>query len=475
MTVWGAITIVGYLITLLLLPIVFLQRKPHPESTLAWIMVIILLPYIGGLMFLIFGINRVARRTVGKEASNRHIQSHLPELMQYQLIPGEGVSPQLQRLMRLADRVARTRPSFANRIEVLADTNRTFGLIEQAIRSAKRSINLEYYIWQPDKTGHHLRDLIIEKAREGVAVRFLYDGIGSLYLGRKFLQPMRDAGIEVAAFLPGATLRERWSINLRNHRKIAIIDGQIGFTGGVNIGDEYRGRNPALGFWRDTHLRMNGPSVLQLQQVFAEDWFFATGQELTHPEWYPAPHESGAEIAQVIPGGPDGQDDVFHPLFFAAINEANEQITLSASYFVPTPALLTALCVAAYRGVRVRLMLAGTRAYRWTLFAGRASYEQLLESGCEIYEYERGLFHSKSMTVDGIWSMVGSPNFDARSLFLNFEVAVVMYGPKVALQLEEQFREDVQYARKFELERWRKRAIRHKLEEQFMRLFSPIL
>jgi len=476
MSTWGlTVTLTGYLLTLLLVPIVFLQTKKQPESKLAWIMAIILLPFVGGVLFVVFGINRVARRTARKVAANEHIDKRLPELSQYQLIPGEGYSPQIQRLIRLADRVADSRPSFGNRVEVLGDTNRTFGLIEQAILSAQHSIHLEYYIWQPDNTGTRLRDLLIARAREGIKVRFLFDGIGSLYLGKKFLRPMQAAGISVATFLPGPSLLERWSVNLRNHRKIVIIDGQIGFTGGVNVGDEYRGRNRWFGYWRDAHLRLAGPVVLQLQRVFAEDWYFATGEALTGSEWYPLPVEAGDQVAQSVSGGPDAKDDVFHPLFFAALNEANEQILLTSSYFVPPPALLAALETAAYRGVRVRLMLSGNRGYPWTYHAGRACYEALLDSGVEIYEYERGLLHSKTLAIDNVWSMVGTPNFDARSLYLNFEVAVIMFGPKVADQLQELFEEDVKDARRIDPATWGDRPLRAKLTEQFMRLFSPVL
>lgn len=472
---WGSLTLLGYLLTLLLVPWVFLQRKKQPVATLAWIMAIVDLPYVGGLLFLIFGINRVARRVAHKQSSNLQIGRQIPGLSQYQLIPGEGMNPQTQRLMRLAAHTTTTRPCFGNRIEIVVDTHRTLGLIEQAILNAKHSVHLEYYIWRPDRTGRRLRDLLIRKAQEGVAVRLLYDGIGSMYIGRKFLKLMRDAGIEVASFLPGSTLRERWSINLRNHRKIVIVDGQIGFTGGMNIGDEYLGRNAAIGYWRDTNLRLAGPAVLQLQQVFAEDWYFATGQPLTSREWYPHPVEAGEHIAQVIAGGPDNEAAVLHSLFFAAINEAHERITLATSYFVPTPALQTALETAACRGVRVRLLLQGRGAHAFMVTAARAHYASLLESGVEIHEYEAGLLHSKTLTIDGNWSVVGTPNFDTRSLYLNFEVAVVVYGAKAATQLEEQFEHDLTRSHRIDPATWPQRSARQKVTEQFLRLFSPVL
>ncbi len=472
---WYGVTLGGYLLTLLLTPWVFLQKKPHPESTLAWIMAIILLPYLGSLLFLIFGINRVARRAARKQAANRRLGGVLPGLSQYQLIPGEEPSPQLQRLMRLTDRLQIDRPCYGNQVEVLVDTNRALGLIEQAILSAQHSVNLEYYIWQPDRTGRKLRDLLIDRAKQGVQIRFLYDGIGSLWLGRRFLAPMRAAGIRVASFLPGPTFRERWSINLRSHRKIVIVDGKTGFTGGMNIGDEYIGKNRYLGYWRDTHLCLGGPVVLQLQQVFAEDWFFATSEMLSHAEWYPPPQELGDQLAHVVAGGPDQDTDVFHTLLFAALNEAVERITITTGYFIPTPALQTALETAAARGVQVRLLLPAHGGHRWMVTAGRSFYDQLLEAGIEIYEYQHRALHAKTVTIDGLWSLVGTPNFDTRSLRLNFEVAVILYGPKPAERLENNFTADLKHAQRIEPATWSQRSSGKRLAEQFLRLFSPVL
>jgi cardiolipin synthase A/B len=474
-TFWAYLFVEGYVLTLLLVPFVLLQKRKASVSKLAWIMGIVALPYFGTLLFVVFGINRVERRAAIRQAARRQLGEMLPAVGQYEILPGETFDPQLQGLIRLADRVTPTQLCFGNTVEIVSDTNRTLGLIEQAILSAKESIHLEYYIWQPDRTGRRVRDLLIRKAQEGVRIRFLFDGIGSLSTGRKFLKPMLDAGIEVASALPGASFRERWSINLRNHRKIVIVDGCVGFTGGMNIGDEYIGRNKQLGFWRDTHLRLTGPLVLQLQQVFAEDWFFATGYPLTGADLFPSPTEAGDQIAQVVAGGPDGDSDVFHSIYFTAISEARRQITLATSYFIPTPALLTALEAAAYRGVRVRLMVPATGDHQWMVTAGRGYYEPLLECGVELYEYQRGLLHSKTLSIDGKWSLVGTSNFDSRSLLLNFEVGVILLGPRPAQQLEDQFEEDLQHAMRIDLAKFRQRPLRQRITEELLKLFAPVL
>ncbi len=444
---------VGYLMQLGLIPMLMLNRRKHPSSMTAWLMAMLSLPILGGVLFLIFGINRVERKTQRKAHASRAIGRGLPELSQYQYIPDAMLSKQQLELMRLANRVAETVPTTGNRIEILSDTNKTFGLIEEAVLSAKDHLHLEYYIWQPDETGTQLRDLLIQKAREGVKVRFLYDNVGSMRLGKKFLKPMRDAGITVAAFLPGVNWY-RWSINMRSHRKIVIVDGKTGFTGGMNIGNEYLGKDPKLGYWRDTHLRMFGPCVLQLQQIFAEDWYYATKEELTDPQYYSSTDEAGPITAQVLAGEPAGDVAVFHQIMFAAINNAERNITLATSYFVPTEPLAAALESAAYRGVKVRLLVSKHSAHMTTIWAAQSSYESLLRAGAEIHEYERGLLHSKTLTIDGCWSLVGSPNFDARSLLLNFEVGVVMYDTKAAHHLEQDFEEDIQYANELNLAKW---------------------
>jgi cardiolipin synthase A/B len=467
--------LVGYLVTLLLIRWVVLTKRRNTASSVAWILAIILLPYLGGILYLFFGINRVDRRTRQRAAIERDIDQQLPSLDEYGLDLQLRLNEQQAGLARLVQSGCGTKPTDCNTVEVIADTNVALRRIEEAIMDARESIHLEYYIWRADKTGIRVRDMLIERARAGVSVRFLYDGIGSLFLGRRFLRPMRDAGILVAPFLPGATFRERWSLNLRSHRKIVVVDGTIGFTGGMNIGDEYLGRNKQLGYWRDTHLKLSGPSVLQLQRVFAEDWYYATSEELTQPERFPDPTCGGDVVAQIVSGGPIGEMRTFHALMFTAINEARERIALATSYFVPTDALQMALETAARRGVHVRLLLAGRSAHTWTVLAGRAFYESLMQAGVEIHEYRRGILHSKTITIDGNWSLIGTANFDSRSMLLNFEVGVAVYDPRIAAALEHQYQEDIQHAKQIRLDYWERRSSSMVFLENLCRLFAPVM
>lgn len=473
-TLIAVLTVIGYLLTLMLLPVVLLTRKREPVATVAWIMAIATMPYVGAFLFVVFGINRVGRRVAGRRAALRNASLTVPPLAgHYHVFAGRLTDVQHD-LLRLAERVSATRATVGNRVRLLIDARQTFTDIAAAIEAARTSIHLEYYIWQPDRLGTALRDLLISKAKRGVQVRFLYDAIGSSRLTRRFLQPMRDAGIRVATFVPGQSFRERWSLNLRSHRKIVIVDGLIGFTGGMNVGDEYLGRDPYFGQWRDTHLALQGPTVLQLQEVFAIDWLYATGEDLP-PECYPPPPEDGHVHAQVLADGPDDEDSVFHSVMFAAINRAERQVTLATSYFVPPPPLVSALETAALRGARTRVLLSGPKTYWATRNAARSYYDSLLKAGVEIYEYQAGQFHPKTLTVDGCWSLVGTPNFDSRSLYLNFEVGAALYDQGLAEQLEHHFDQDVAQARRIELAEWSQRSTWSRVKENLCRMFSPVL
>jgi len=479
LTAWQTVvyfaTALGYVMTLWLLPVVWLTKKRSPVSTVAWIMAIVTMPCLGGVLFLLFGIERVQRRVRGRQAAFATLAQSLPQLAAQHLLPKDHLTPTQRSLLNLVERIAHTPATAGNRVQLYTETPAAFQGIQTALEAAQRSIHLEYYIWQPDRIGTKLRDLLIEKARHGVTVRFLYDSLGSMNLTKRFLRPMRDAGIQVATFVPGQTFRERWSFNLRSHRKIVVIDGEIGFTGGMNVGDEYLGQSPHFGYWRDTHARLDGPTVLQLQEVFATDWFYATGENLNGPEFFPAPRESGRVDAQVLASGPDDPESMFHTLMFGAINQAQSRLTVSTSYFVPTPPLSSALEAAAYRGVRTRVLVSGPVTYWVTYHACRSFYDELLRAGVEIYEYRRGQQHSKVLTVDGEWSLVGTPNFDARSVFLNFEVAVALYDAGLTEQLEACFDADLLDAVRIDPEQWQQRHTWERIKENGCRMFAPVL
>lgn len=465
----------GHMLLVIVAGSLLLRHQRAPVSAVAWLMSIVFLPYLGAVLFWFFGMNRVKRRQrtwwkLRKRKDRRRDDRSRPDC----------VPPDLNRLQRRLSELTHNAGGYGatcgNQVRLLPESKDAFEAIERAIRGARSQVHVQYYIYRPDRIGTRIRDALIAKAREGVKVRFMYDGIGSWGLNRRFLKPMLDAGIEVCAFLPGRSFRERWSINLRNHRKLVIVDDQVAFTGGLNVGDEYLGRNPAWGYWRDTQLALSGPVVRQLIDVFKEDWYCAMDQEI--PDAPASGDGDGSQervVAQMIADGPDLDVRPLRMVLLSAILEAEESITLSTGYFVPTPSLQEALCTAAARGVRVRILVAGPSTYWYTLWAGRSYYKELLDRGAEIYEYRKGLFHAKVLTVDGCWSLVGTPNFDVRSLDLNFEVAVAFSNARIAAELEDQFATDVEHSWRIDPRQWAERSTWRIRGENFCRLFGPLL
>jgi cardiolipin synthase len=474
-TVLGVGTFLGYALTWLLIPVVLLTKKRWPASTVAWLMAILMLPYLGAIGFLVFGIDRMSKRVRRRREQVAAILRLASAVPVAHATLNHTLSEPQRRLIKLAKDLARTTLTDGNRLQVYHQAGPAFEAIEAAIRDARHSIHLEYYIFQPDHVGTRIRDLLIARAKQGVRVRFLYDSVGSLRLSRGFVRPMREAGIEVRPFLPGRGFWERWSINFRSHRKIVVVDGRVGFTGGMNIGDEYLGLSRAFGAWRDCHLRIEGPMTLQLQDVFLTDWFSATGEELFDDAFFPTPHEPGRVAGQIVAGGPDCDPNVFHTLMFAALGEARRTIHLATSYFVPTPSLCEALIAAALRGVRVRIMLTSPVTYWVSYHATRSFFDELLAAGVELYEYIPGQQHAKTLTIDGEWALVGTPNFDPRSVFLNFEVAAVCYDDGVIDQLDHAFDRDLAETKRIEPVAWSRRSNWQRVKENACRMFVPVL
>ena len=462
----------------LLIRWVLLSPGRQPPAAVAWILTILFVPFVGAIAFLFFGVDRISKRRSERLSSVSSLTDKDDQIESQTAVDVRDWSPRGQRSVQAIETLCDTRPTSGNRFEILHNTHRTLGLITQAIERAEHHVHLEYYIWEPDRAGRELRDVLIAKANEGVTVRFLYDSFGSFFLKQRFLRPMVQAGISVRTFLPGQTFRERWSINNRSHRKIVVVDGKVGFTGGMNIGDEYLGRIKRSGHWRDTHLKVEGAVVHQMQQVFREDWFHASSESLEREIYFPSPQRfEPSRIAQVIAGGPDRDPRPLHQIFFTAINEAEQSVHLTTGYFIPTDSLAMSLAAAAIRGVDVNILVPGRTPHLMpmTIWAGRSYYDKLLAAGCKIWEYTAGTLHAKTLAVDSLWATVGSANFDARSTLLNFEVGCVMYGPEAAENLERQFAIDITQADAITEQDRAKQTPRARVLENASRLFAPIL
>jgi cardiolipin synthase len=326
-----------------------------------------------------------------------------------------------------------------------------------------------------DGTGQRVVDLLTEKARQGVQVRLLYDAVARFRLRRRMLRPLREAGARIDTFLPVTLAPFQFRVNLRNHRKITVIDGKAGFTGGMNIGDEYLGKNAYFGYWRDTFLKLEGPAVAGLQRIFAQDWDFASGEALNGDAYFPDPVPAGEHTVQVIESGPDQEVNSIRQVYIAAILAAGERVWIASPYFVPDVGLLDALRLARYRGVDVRLLTLLKPDHYLPFYASHYYFEDMLKVGAKVYQYAKGMMHSKMLLIDGQWGMVGSANLDNRSLHLNFEAACLLHSPELVAELENAYRHDLRDAVRLDEQKFAERRFLARLAENACRLLSPTL
>jgi len=474
-----AIVVGGYLLAIYVIVRVILQRK-DPSASLAWMLGVLLLPYLGVVAYMLFGRHRLKRQVKRRRARAEAIEPHLAKLSEgiEELTPFEApahlTKPQEWEMVRLTDRIGARPPTCGNKVQLFINADSAYLSMERALKKAERQINFQFYIFETDDTGKRFRDLLCEKAREGVEVRVLTDGVGSFGVA-DFMEPLLEAGGQFVEFLPVRISRNLHRTNLRNHRKIVIIDGKIAFTGGINIGDEYTGRKKKVGPWRDTHLRLEGPTVYHLQEVFAEDWHFATGHDPVTDDWFPDQEAVGDATVQIVASGPDTDTQPIHLIFFAAITGARKRVWLTTPYFVPDLAVRVALQSAALRGIDVRLLLPFHSDMRLVLHAGRSYYDELLEAGVRIFEYSDGILHAKTMVVDDTWATVGSSNMDIRSFSLNFEVNAAIYGPEFANELGKVFLKDLQKAQEITQAELLGHSVWRKIVQNLARMLSPLL
>mgnify|MGYP002622826358 CR=1 FL=1 len=475
---WTGIAFV-YQLLIVWFVLTLLRRPREPKGMLAWILALILLPVLGPLLFIVFGEPRKRRHRRRRKKRLRRLREQLtPADKSLARTPAPDVETlrmELQTLSRLGQRLGAYSAVGGNDAKVYQDAEQTFLALQLAMEAAESHIHMEYYIWQPDDTGQAVRDLLIAKAKQGVACRVLLDYIGCFHMSRSFIQPMRDAGVEVAFAMPYVPLRGISRMNFRNHRKIVVIDGKVGFTGSQNIGDEYAGRPTALGKWRDTHMKLAGPVVRQLQDVFVSDWHYTTKQQLSGVACFPPIDEQGEHIVQVVPSGPDQREPVMHQLLFAAVSAARRSVCVITPYFVPDQAMLMALQSASYRGARVRLIVPSCSDHRLVLWAGRSYYEDLSLAGIEIYEHDSVMLHSKVLIIDREWALVGSANMDQRSFLINYELTSVLYSKSLAGELYQDFEQVRSQCRQVTAREIHNRSFLESVLLGTARLTSPIL
>jgi cardiolipin synthase len=462
------LTVGGFLLAFFLVARL-LAEKRQPGNTFAWLLVIVLVPYLGVPLYLLFGGRKLQRLIAHKSRIAPSLDGSTPPF---------DLTGQLLPTVQTINASGTCPPTAGNRVHLVANGEEMFTTLVQQIREAKYSIHITTFILGRDDTGRRLVKLLATRAREGIKVRLLLDAVGCVFTSRGFVQPIRDAGGEVARFLPVIPLPFRSSANLRNHRKIAVFDQHTAIVGGHNLAREYMGSAPWRKRWRDFGAIISGPAAALLNEVFLADWSFASGRSLNelHKEIMPeARRPEGVSAMQVVVSGPDVVGDPLYEGIISMIQEAHSNIWIVTPYFIPDEVLFRSLMVKARAGVEVVLIVPARSNHPVTDYARRHYIRELKKAGACIMEYGPGMMHSKAIIVDDRMGMLGSANFDLRSLFVNFEVGVLLYTPSDVVAMKAWARDLLSFCREPKKEKRRRSRLVGSVLEDLSRLLAPLL
>lgn len=471
---WQFLLAVGEVIALLggMTHLVLRQRDARAASF--WAVIIIFVPLLGALFYCVFGINRI-RRSGKKYRGGGTWKSEVNRVVPPNPWEKHPELPELRRLATTLSRISRYEFALGNKVGLLRSGDEAMPAMIEAIRASRRTLSLSSYIFEANGIGAKFVDELVAAKARGVEVRVLVDGAGTRYSRPSITRVLRSRGVTVAKFMPSRFIVRLLSLNLRNHRKILVADGTIGFTGGMNIrpGNMLKENPPSP--VRDMHFRVEGPVVRQLQRAFAEDWAFCTGEVLQGEEWYPEVRPAGEIAAVGIPDGPDEDIEVMPKAIFAAINAARREIRVLTPYFLPDEKIQWALDLAALRGVNVMIITPRHNNIPPVRWASRTIYPELLARGVRIFE-NGGLFdHTKFMTVDGLWSLIGSTNWDPRSLRLNFEFNLACFDEKLAGELNAEFQRRLENSTEATREDLAAASLGERVRDGIARMFTPFL
>lgn len=460
-----------YVLSVITVIAVILGENRNPLKSLAWVTVLILLPAVGLVLYFFFGRSVKNKRMISRRNKRklRRRERFAPARKAMETLPEPSHS-----IARLATGLTGSVFYTDNNLEFFSDGPTKFAALKADLMSARSSILLQYYIFEDDRIGNEIAEILIAKAREGVKVRVIYDHVGSLKVSRKFFRRMTEAGVQVFPFFRVTFPILSSRINWRNHRKLTVIDGRIGYIGGMNIADRYVDGGKNFDLWRDLHARLTGPAVMSLAHSFAVDWNFM-GNDLIPEE--PADVSvagSGAGVQTITSGPMSHWNNVAH-VFLRAIGSARERVFIQTPYFLPTESLIKALQSAALSGVDVRVMIPRRSDSRLLVLASRSYVSECLRAGIKFYFFEPGMLHSKLLIVDHDFASMGSTNFDFRSFEHNFEANLLIYSSKANAELTEIFKADLRESTRVLPAEWKKRSRSQRAIESVVRLLSPIL
>lgn len=465
-----------YIYIIISIIVVILLENRNPAKSLIWVLVLIFLPIVGIIFYAFVGQNFRRKKIVSKKSLHR-LNVHTDfDYYRGRKQEKDSLPLEIKHTIKLLENCAEAPVYGQSKIDVFTSGKDTFDAIFADIESAKEHIHVEFYIVEPDELGFRFRDLLIKKANEGVRVRFIYDYLGGFGLKKKFLQPLRAAGIFVHAFMPAIPYISLSKVNYRNHRKLVVVDGRVGYTGGMNVADRYIKGN-RRGLWRDTQVRFEGAAVHGLQNAFLIDWFFVSQKLISDSKYYPKPKVFSdlQNLVQIVSSGPDTDFENVMQGVVSIMNSARKYIYIHTPYFLPTESILSALQIASLGDVDVRLMLPEKSDTHLAQMATRSYLLQMLEAGVRVFFYKKAFLHSKAIVVDDLVSTVGTSNMDFRSYEQNFELNAFVYDEKTAKTLREAFENDLKQCREVTLDGWKRRKKKERLKDSIARLFSPLL
>jgi len=461
--------------------LIFFERR-NPAQTLAWLLILLALPVIGFALYFFFGNNFRKRRFFKKMKMDEGpigceelVESQKERVKEKVLFCYDRDTYIKHKLINLLLNNSKSPFTSNNKSEVFNCGEDAFASKIEAMENAEHHIHLEYFIVRDDNLGNKIKDILIKKAKQGIEVRFIYDGFGGLGLSKKYLKDLKDAGVEVKVFLPIRVPFFSSEFNYRNHRKILVVDGTIGYLGGLNIGDEYINRNPKFPFWRDSHFKIQGEAVYMLQNIFFRTWRFLAGDIPEGKEYFPKQGKVGHELIQVVPSGPDYAWESIQQAYFSIITSAKDNIYVTTPYLIPDESILTALKTAALSGIDVKIIVPGIPDKKFVYYATCSYFEELLEAGVRIFKYNKGFIHAKLLTVDEVIASIGTANFDNRSFLYNFEVNAFCFHPPTVERLDEDFCDDLEQCTEVTLESLKDKTLWEKFMESAARLASPLL
>lgn len=451
--------------------VVIILDNRSPVKTMAWILVLMFLPLVGLVLYFFFGRTQRRERIISRRSYSHLLKKPMAEYLAQETI---DTPPEYRRLIAFFRQTNQSFPFEGNRVQTFTDGYSMLQALVRVLSRAQHHIHLEFYIFEDDAVGRLVRDVLVEKARQGVEVRVLYDDVGCWHVPHRFFDTMREQGIEVRSFLKVRFPLFTSKVNYRNHRKVVVVDGRVGFVGGMNLAERYL-RGGAWGIWRDTHLQLEGKAVHGLQTTFLLDWFFVDRTLLTASRYFPQLPVCGTSLVQVVTSEPVGAWREIMQGLLMAIANAKRYFYIQTPYFLPTEPLLLALQTAALAGVDVRLMLPLRADARITHLASCSYLDDVMQAGVKVYFYTKGFLHSKLMVCDDRLCTVGSANMDFRSFEHNFEVNTFIYDEAVAMQLRERFLQDQREARQVFVKQWKKRPWHRRALESVLRLLAPLL